>query len=154
MKWYAGSDHAGYQLKQALIAALRALGDEVVDVGALAAEPSVDYPDFAERVGRAVVEEPDVLGLLCCGSGIGVSIAANKVAGVRAACVSDPYSAEMARRHNDANVLCMGERVVGPGLGRAIAEAFVSTPFEGGRHEKRVQKIREAESERDDASST
>jgi ribose 5-phosphate isomerase B len=141
MKWVAGSDHAGFQLKQALIAQLRALGDEVVDVGAEGEQPSVDYPDFAERVARAVVAEPGVLGVLCCGSGIGVSIAANKVAGVRAACVSEAYSAEMARRHNDANVLCMGERVIGPGAAEEAVRAFRDARFEGGRHQRRVDKL-------------
>ena len=141
MKWVAGSDHAGFRLKQALVAALQALGDEVVDVGAAGPEPSVDYPDFAEKVASAVAAEPGVLGLLCCGSGIGVSIAANKVHGVRAACVSEAYSAEMARRHNDANVLCMGERVVGPGAAEEALRAFRAASFEGGRHQRRVDKL-------------
>ncbi len=141
MKWYAGSDHAGFRLKQALVAALRALGDEVVDLGAEGAEPSVDYPDFAEKVGRAVAGERDALGLLCCGSGIGVSIAANKVRGVRAACVSEAYSAEMARRHNDANVVCLGERVIGAGAAEEALRAFRDARFEGGRHQRRVAKL-------------
>ncbi len=118
MRWYAGADHAGFRLKDALCAILRGLGDEVVDFGTHSAE-SVDYPDFAEEVGHAVASGPGTLGLLVCGSGIGVSIAANKVHGVRAACMSDTFSAQKSRQHNDANVLCMGERVVGPGLAEA-----------------------------------
>ena len=140
-KWYTGSDHAGYRLKEALIAALAALGDEVIDLGASGPEPSVDYPDFAERVGLAVVAEEGALGLLCCGSGIGISIAANKITGVRAACVSEAYSAEMARRHNDANILCMGERVIGPGAAEEALRAFRAASFEGGRHQRRVDKL-------------
>src|SRR5688572_20769395 len=100
MKWHAGSDHAGYTLKHALVTKLRELGDEVVDHGTTSAEQSVDYPDFGEAVARAVLDEPGSLGLLVCGTGIGISISANKVPGVRAARVSDTFSARMARAHN------------------------------------------------------
>ena len=141
MKWFVGSDHAGFRLKAALVEVLRRAGDEVVDLGAAGDTPSVVYPDFGERVGRAVVAAPGTLGLAVCGTGIGISIAANKVPGVRAARVSDGFSARMARAHNDANVLCLGERVTGPGLAEEAVRAFRDTPFEGGRHQRRVDLI-------------
>jgi ribose 5-phosphate isomerase B len=141
MKWYAGSDHAGYQLKGTLSALLRALGDEVVDLGTMNGQDSVDYPDFGERVARAVAAEPGTLGLLVCGTGIGVSIAANKVPGIRAARVTDTFSARMARAHNDANVVCLGERVTGSGYAEDVLRAFRDGGFEGGRHQRRVDKI-------------
>jgi ribose 5-phosphate isomerase B len=143
VKWYVGSDHAGFVLKQALSRTLRELGDEVVDLGSGDGTTSVDYPDFGERVARAVVEEKGTLGLLVCGTGIGISIAANKVSGARAARVSDSYSAQMARAHNDANILCVGERVTGPGQADHILRTFRDATFEGGRHQKRVDKIGE-----------
>jgi ribose 5-phosphate isomerase B len=143
MKWYAGSDHAGYALKESLARVLRGLGDEVVDLGTGNATDSVDYPDFGEKVARAVVSEPGALGLLVCGTGIGISIAANKVAGARAARVTDTFSARMAREHNDANLVALGERVTGVGLAEEILRAFRDTPFAGGRHSRRVDKLRE-----------
>jgi ribose 5-phosphate isomerase B len=149
MKWHAGSDHAGFHLKEALIALLRTLGDEVTDLGTTAAQPSVDYPDYAAKVGRAVAAEPDSLGLLCCGSGIGVSIAANKIHGIRAACVADPYSARVARQHNGANVVCLGERVTGIGVAEDALRAFRDSRFEGGRHQRRVDKITALDGQRD-----
>jgi ribose 5-phosphate isomerase B len=141
VRWYAGSDHAGFRLKDALVAALRGLGDEVVDLGAADGTTRVDYPDFGARVARAVVAEPGRFGLCVCGTGIGISIAANKVTGARAALATDPYSARMARQHNDANVVCLGERVVGIGLGEDIVRAFRDAGFEGGRHQLRVDQI-------------
>jgi ribose 5-phosphate isomerase B len=140
MKWFAGSDHAGLALKRQLIDVLRGLGDEVEDVGTLT-EASVDYPDFGAAVGRAVVGAAGSRGLVVCGTGIGISIAANKVDGVRAALVHDPYTAAMARAHNDANVVALGARVVGPGVAEAALRAFRDTSFEGGRHGGRVDKI-------------
>jgi ribose 5-phosphate isomerase B len=140
MKWFAGSDHAGLALKRQLIDVLRGLGDEVEDVGTLT-EASVDYPDFGAAVGRAVVGAAGSRGLVVCGTGIGISIAANKVDGVRAALVHDPYTAAMARAHNDANVVALGARVVGPGVAEAALRAFRDTGFEGGRHGGRVDKI-------------
>jgi ribose 5-phosphate isomerase B len=142
MKWFAGSDHAGFNLKTALVEALRGLGDEVVDVGTTNASDSVDYPDYAAKVAVAVVGEPGTLGLLVCGSGAGVSIAANKIRGVRAVRVTDEHSARMAREHNDANVVCLGERVTGTGLAESIVRAFRDGVFAGGRHQRRVDKIR------------
>jgi ribose 5-phosphate isomerase B len=141
LRWFVGSDHAGYRLKTALVAALAALGDEVTDLGTNDGETRVDYPDFGEKVGRAVVTAPGTLGLVVCGSGIGISIAANKVAGVRAALVGDAYSARMAREHNDANVICFGERTTGVGVAEDAVRVFREARFLGGRHQLRVEKL-------------
>jgi ribose 5-phosphate isomerase B len=135
-----GSDHAGFQLKQALLTHLRARGHQVTDLGVSAPE-RCDYPDYAARVAAAVAAGDADLGVLCCGTGIGMAMAANKVDGIRAAVVSDTFSAHATREHNDANVLCVGERVVGVGLAIDIVDAFVDTEFEGGRHAARVAKI-------------
>jgi ribose 5-phosphate isomerase B len=141
MRWFAGSDHAGLVLKRTLIAVLRELGDEVVDLGT-DDEASVDYPDYGAAVGRAVATAGGAaLGLIVCGSGIGISIAANKVPGIRAALVHDSFTAECARRHNDANVVAFGERVVGRGVAEAALKVFRDTPFDGGRHAGRVVKL-------------
>ena len=141
MKWYAGSDHAGYRLKQSLIALLRDLGDQVEDVGTHSADNSVDYPEFGADVARRVAAEPDARGLLVCGTGIGISMAANKIAGVRAAVVTNVFTARATRAHNDANVIAFGERVVGAGVAADALRAFRDTTFEGGRHQRRVDKI-------------
>lgn len=143
-KVYLGSDHGGFELKNILAARLREAGWETEDLGCYSAE-SCDYPDFAAAVGRAVAAHKGTLGLLVCGTGIGMSIAANKIPGVRAALCGDVFSAKMTRRHNDANVLCLGARVVGPGLAAEIADAFFSSSFEGDRHARRVEKIAELE---------
>ncbi len=143
-KVIAGSDHAGLALRAAALAAAKGAGFEVEDVGPFSAE-SVDYPDYARRVAEAVARGQARFGILVCGTGIGMSISANKVNGVRAALCTSEYEARMARAHNDANVLCVGERVVGPGLGEAIVRAFLETPFEGGRHARRVQKMKDLE---------
>jgi ribose 5-phosphate isomerase B len=135
-----GSDHAGLALRAEAVRIAREAGFEVEDLGPPAGE-SVDYPDYAERVGRAVAEGRARLGILVCGTGIGMSIAANKVKGIRAAHCTTEYEARMARAHNDANVLCIGERVIGIGLGGAVVAAFLSQPFEGGRHQRRVDRI-------------
>jgi ribose 5-phosphate isomerase B len=135
-----GSDHAGMSLRAEAVRVAAAAGFEVEDLGPFSAD-SVDYPDFAARVGQAVVEGRARLGVLVCGTGIGMSIAANKVKGIRAAHCTTEYEARMARAHNDANVLCMGERVIGLGLGGAVTAAFLAQPFEGGRHQRRVDKI-------------
>jgi ribose 5-phosphate isomerase B len=140
VRWYAGSDHAGFTLKEQLVALLRGLGDEVVDLGTNSLD-SVDYPDYAAAVGREVAGDRGSMGLLVCGTGIGVAIAANKIAGVRAATVSDWFSAQATRAHNDANVVAFGARVVGPGVAEAALRVFRDTPFEGGRHQRRVDKI-------------
>ena len=140
-KWYAGSDHAGFRLKGELIKALQALGDEVVDVGAFDGTTSVDYPDFARAACEKVLAEPGALGLLCCGSGTGISIAANKIAGIRAVRATDPWSARLAREHNDCNVVCLGERVTGAGVAEEIVKEFRGGKFSGGRHGQRVEKL-------------
>ncbi len=146
MRWFAGSDHAGLPLKRVLVELLRKLGDEVIDLGTHG-EAAVDYPDFGASVGRAVASAGgQAMGLVVCGSGIGISIAANKVPGIRAALVHDAYTAEVARRHNDANVIAFGARVVGAGVAEGALEVFRATAFEAGRHAGRVAKIAALES--------
>jgi ribose 5-phosphate isomerase B len=135
-----GSDHAGYALKQHVIEQLITLGHEPVDLGT-DGEASVDYPAFCAAVGRAVVRGDAAVGIVMGGSGQGEQLAANKVRGVRAALCNDLYTARMAREHNDANVLSIGGRVVGEGLADEIVAIFLSTPFEGGRHQRRVDQI-------------
>jgi ribose 5-phosphate isomerase B len=135
-----GSDHAGLALRAEGVRVAREAGFDVEDLGPFSGE-SVDYPDFASRVGEAVAEGRARLGVLVCGTGIGMSIAANKLKGVRAALCTTEFEARMARAHNDANILCMGERVVGLGLGGAIVAVFLAQTFEGGRHQRRVDKI-------------
>lgn len=139
MKIYLGSDHAGFELKEFLKEQLSSAGHEIVDMGTDSTE-SVDYPDYAFAVAEQVAGS-DGLGILVCGTGIGMSIAANKVRGVRAACCSNIYEAVMARRHNNANVLCLGSRVLGAEHALAIAVEFLSNEFEGGRHDRRINKI-------------
>ncbi|HEX5747730.1 MAG TPA: ribose 5-phosphate isomerase B [Archangium sp.] len=146
MKIIIASDHAGLELRRELVSALQELRAEVHDVGPTTTA-SVDYPDFAKTVCKAVAAGEYQYGVLVCGTGIGMSITANKYRGIRAALCTSEFEARMTRAHNDANVLCLGQRVVGVGLARSIVEAFVATPFEGGRHQKRLDKIREAESE-------
>jgi ribose 5-phosphate isomerase B len=140
MRITAGSDHAGLQLKNKLVAWLREQGHEVDDVGTHDAN-STDYPDYGERVARAVADKKAQWGLLVCGTGQGMAMTANRVPGVRAAVVADTFSARSTRAHNDANVLALGERVIGLGLAEEIVKAFMETPFEGGRHERRVAKM-------------
>ncbi len=140
----AGSDHAGLKLRAEAVRVAREEGFEVDDLGPFSGD-SVDYPDYARQVGEAVASGRARFGLLVCGTGIGMSIAANKVKGVRAAHCGDEFEARMARAHNDANVLCLGERILGLGLGAAIVTAFLQQPFEGGRHQVRIDKIRAME---------
>ncbi|HSK04660.1 MAG TPA: ribose 5-phosphate isomerase B [Kofleriaceae bacterium] len=144
MRWYAGSDHAGLPLKLHLVEVLRRLGDTVEDLGAHDAA-SVDYPAFGAAVGRRVAADPDAFGLVVCGTGIGIGIAANKVPGVRAAVVHDAFTAQMARAHNDANVIALGARVVGPGVAESAVAAFRDAAFEGGRHQRRIDQLAELE---------
>jgi len=143
-KVIAGSDHAGLALRAEAVKVAKAAGLEVEDLGPFSGE-SVDYPDYARQVAEAVAAGRARLGLLVCGTGIGMSIAANKVKGVRAAHCTTEFEARMARAHNDANVLCLGERVVGLGLGGAVVKAFLETSFEGGRHARRVEKMKDLE---------
>lgn len=135
-----GSDHAGFALKEEIEKALIAEGYDVHDLGTHT-EESMDYPDIAREVGEAVAGGKYGRGILVCGTGVGVCMAANKVPGIRAGSVSDTYSAQMARQHNDANVICIGARVVGLGLALEIVKTFLNTGFEGGRHARRVDKI-------------
>lgn len=135
-----GSDHAGYHLKQKIKAHLEARGIEVLDVGTDSAE-SCNYTVFAHAVCEAVAGGETPLGILVCGTGIGMSMAANKHAGIRAAACENTFSARMTRMHNNANVLCLGERVVGYGLACDMVDLFIDTPFEGGRHQARVDDI-------------
>ena len=139
-----GCDHGGYNLMSEIKALLDEKGFEYKDFGT-DSEKSVDYPDFAKPVATAVSDGECERGILVCGTGIGMSIAANKVPGIRAALCGDCFSAEMTRRHNDANILCLGARTTGAGLALKIAEIFLDTPFEGGRHAPRVEKIMELE---------
>lgn len=142
MKIYAGSDHAGFELKQALVAEARRLGHEVVDLGTDSTD-RVDYPDFGAKVGRAVAGDPSSRGLLVCGSGIGIAMAANKVPGVRAAVVWDEESSRLSRLHNDANVVAIGARLVSPERAREMLKVWLETAFEGGRHQPRIEKMAE-----------
>ena len=134
------SDHAGFSLKSALIAHLESNGIRVKDFGPTEAK-RCDYPDFAHTVCEAVQKGTVQMGLLVCGTGVGMSITANKHIGIRAAVVSDVFSARATKQHNDANILCLGERVVGVGLAQNIVDAWLAATFEGGRHQGRIDKM-------------
>lgn len=140
MRIAIAADHAGFELKQNVVAHLRSAGHEVEDLGTDSTE-SVDYPDFGAAVGHHVVKGEAEFGIAVCGSGIGIAIAANKVAGVRAATVSDSTGARLSREHNDANVLCFGQRLIGPAVALDAVDAFLAASFQGGRHQRRVDKI-------------
>lgn len=144
MKVAIGSDHGGFTLKQEIKKLLEELNIEYDDVGCHD-ESSVDYPDFAIPVAEKVANGEADRGIVICGTGIGVSISANKVKGIRCALVHDVFSAKATREHNDSNVLAMGERVIGPGLAREIAKTWLESEYEGGRHERRVNKITQYE---------
>ena len=140
-----GSDHGGYNLKSEIIKYLESKGIECIDFGTKNSNESVDYPLYGEMVASAVIAKEVDYGILCCGTGIGISLAANKVPGIRCAVVSDVFSAKMSKAHNDANMLSLGERVLGRGLALEIVEAWISTEFEGDRHSKRVDMIKQIE---------
>lgn len=144
MKIALGTDHAGYDFKEAIQAFLKEQGHDVQDLGTYSKE-SCDYPDYAERVGKYVVQGSAQFGVLVCGSGIGMSIAANKVHGVRAALVHDLYTARMGRSHNDANVVVLPSRLIAIDIAKEMLLTFLNTPFEGGRHAGRVDKIAKLE---------
>ncbi|APM41010.1 ribose 5-phosphate isomerase B [Clostridium kluyveri] len=144
MKIALGSDHAGFPLKKEIIEHLRNKGLEFEDFGTFS-EESCDYPDYALKVGEQVVNKNYDFGILVCGTGIGISIAANKIPGVRAALCGDTFSAHACREHNNANILAIGQRVVGVGLALDIVDNFLFTEFQGGRHQKRIDKIGEIE---------
>ncbi|OGO81122.1 MAG: ribose 5-phosphate isomerase B [Clostridiales bacterium GWC2_40_7] len=136
-----GSDHGGYDLKMEIISYLNSQGLECKDFGSCNGKESVDYPDYGKTVAEAVSSGEFEKGIIICGTGLGISITANKVPGIRAALCTDSYMARMSREHNDANVLALGGRVVGPGLALDIVETWLNTPFAGGRHKTRVDKI-------------
>ncbi len=141
-----GSDHAGFSLKPAVIKHLESKGFTVEDVGTYTSD-SCNYPEYARKVCKKILSGEYKIGILICGTGIGMSMAANKHNGIRAACCSDTFSARMTRMHNNANVLCFGERVVGTGLACEIVDAFVDTEYLGGRHESRVAMLADIEKE-------
>lgn len=145
MKITIGSDHGAVELKDAVKKVLADLDVEFDDVGTFGTD-SVDYPDIAEKVCAAVTNGKSDRGIVLCGTGIGISIAANKIHGIRCALCNDVYSAKMSRKHNNANVLAMGGRVIGHGSAEEIVRAWIATEFEGGRHERRVNKISKLES--------
>jgi len=144
MKIAVGCDHAGVELKREILALLKKAGAETLDFGAND-ETSVDYPDFGAKVAAAVSKGELARGVLICGTGLGMCIVANKFKGVRAALCHDVYTAEMSRRHNDANILVMGGRVIGKALAAEILDVWLKTPYEGGRHDRRLKKITDIE---------
>src|SRR6185503_16554487 len=150
MKIALGADHAGFELKNRIKLHLQQKGIETQDEGTNSPD-SVDYPDFARLVGHDVAQHRADLGILVCGSGIGMAIAANKVEGIRAANVSTEYEAQMSREHNNANVLALGARILNPDQAFAIVDKWLTTQFAGGRHERRVEKIMAIEKEEDAA---
>lgn len=140
MKIIVGCDHGGFELKEQVVSHLKPLNHEVEDIGVHGPE-SVDYPHYAVKVARAVADGKAERGILICGSGIGMCMTANRVPGARAAQVSDPYAAKMSRRHNDCNILCLGGRFIGLDLAMEILDTWLAEPFEGGRHQRRVDLI-------------
>lgn len=144
MKIALGCDHGGFEHKRAIAKHLSSRGFEVVDCG-IYEKVSVDYPDIAVKVAEKITDKSCQLGILVCGTGIGMSIAANKVKGIRAAACSDHFSAKYTRLHNDSNILCLGGRVIGTGTAVELVDLFIDTKFEGGRHTTRIQKISDIE---------
>ena len=140
MKFYIATDHAGVDLKDYTVALLKEKGHEVIDLGPFNKE-RVDYPDYAVKVAQSVLADTASQGILICGSGIGMSMAANRFHGIRAALCHDAYTAQVARQHNDANILCFGERIIGHGVAESIIDSWLTSSFEGGRHCGRVEKI-------------
>lgn len=146
MKVAVGCDHGGFVLKDAVIGTLEELGAQVVDFGTYSTE-SVDYPVYGKKVADAVASGECDLGVVMCGTGIGISIAANKVKGIRAAVVTNEFMAEMTRRHNNANIIALGGRVINPEEAKVLVKAWYTAQFEGGRHQKRIDMITEIENE-------
>lgn len=146
MKIAIAADHGGFELKDSMVEYIKSLENEVMDLGTNSAD-SVDYPDYAKKVCEEIQQGNSDLGILICGTGIGMSLAANKFEGIRAACVSDVYSAKMSRNHNNANVLCIGARVIGDEVAKLIIKTFLENEFEAGRHQRRVDKIMTFEKE-------
>ena len=145
MKIGLGCDHGGYNLKLEIIKHLEAKGIECVDYGTNSADESVDYPIYGQKVAEAVIAKEVDYGIVCCGTGIGISLAANKVPGIRCAVVSDVFSAKMSKAHNNANMLALGERVLGKGLALELVDAWINTELEGDRHLRRVNLIGDIE---------
>ena len=137
MKVAIGCDHGGFGLKDIVKSVLKDLGHEIDDLGCDSSE-SVDYPNFAQAVSALVIEGKCERGILVCGTGIGMSMAANRIPGIRAARCNEMFSARMSREHNDANILCIGARVIGPGLAEEIVRTWMTTDFAGGRHQRRI----------------
>ena len=146
MKVAVGCDHGGFVLKDAVISTLEELGAQVVDMGTYSTE-SVDYPVYGKKVADAVANGECDLGVVMCGTGIGISIAANKVKGILAAVVTDEFMAEMTRRHNNANIIALGGRVITPEKAKSLVKAWYTAEFEGGRHQKRIDMITQIENE-------
>lgn len=146
MKISMGSDHGAFAMKEHIKQYLIGLGHEVVDCGTYSTD-SCDYSDFAKPAAQLVASGECERGIVMCTTGVGISIAANKVRGIRCALCSEPYSAEMTRRHNDANMLAMGGALIGPNMAERIVDVFLNTEFEGGRHQRRVNKIMAIENE-------
>ena len=144
MKVALGSDHGGYELKKTIREHLLEKGHEIIDFGTESSK-SVDYPEYGFKVGQAVIAKEAELGIVICGTGIGISISANKVKGIRAALCTDSYMAKMAKEHNNANILALGARVIGTGLALDIVDAFLATSFGGWRHTRRLEMISEFE---------
>ena len=145
MKIVIGNDHAATDMKKEIMAYLEEKGYEVLNVGTDGYE-SVDYPDFAKKVCDAVNSKEADLGIAICGTGVGISIACNKVHGIRAVCCSEPFSAKLSRQHNNSNVLCFGARVIGPELAKMIVDEWLNAEFQGGRHQLRIDKAMALES--------
>ena len=144
MKIAMGNDHTGIELKNIIKEFVEGKGYEVIDLGTNAPE-SCDYPVYGEKVGRAVADGEADLGIAICGTGVGISLACNKVKGIRACVCSEPYTAKLSRQHNNSNVLAFGSRVVGSELAKMITEAWLAAAFEGGRHQRRVDMVMEIE---------
>ena len=145
MKIVIGCDHGGFDYKDRVVKYVKELGHEVIDVGTFDGTTSVDYPDYAEKAAMKVVNKEADRGILICGTGIGISIAANKVNGIRCAVVHDNFTARLTRMHNDANMIAFGARVIGIEVALDIVKTFLETAFEGGRHLNRITKIEEIE---------
>ncbi len=141
-KFAIASDHAGYELKESLKRSLKEEGINLLDLGPKNSD-SVDYPDYGIKLAKAVAEDDGMNGIVICGTGIGMSIVVNRFPGIRGTLCSDVYTAKLCREHNDSNILILGGRVVGKGLALEIVKTWLSTPFEGGRHQKRLDKIKD-----------
>ena len=147
MKFYIATDHAGFNYKEQVKDYIKSKGIEIIDLGPDSAD-RVDYPDYGRKCAEAVKNDEGSFGIIICGTGIGISMAANKVEGIRAALCHDAYTATMARAHNNAQILAFGERVVGMGVVQSMIDAFIETKFEGGRHSGRVEKINQIDKDR------